>query len=111
MYDPAPTVGYRVAQPTSFTTWFDGVSLKRRIDHLDQAARLLRLACAHYGVDPSVMRDRFHDYNYSIGQWQMRRRRPLAALKAFARMDPGLTIQKAGQRLRRLAALGSISRR
>lgn len=109
-YHPAPTVAYRVAQPTSFTTWFDGVSLQRRIDHLNENARLLKLGCAHYGVDPSVMRDRFHDFYYSIGRWQMSRRRPLAALKAFARMDPGLTIQKAGARLRRLAAFRSASR-
>ena len=110
MYDPAAAVGYRVAQPTSFTAWFDGVSLKRRIDHLNEAERLLKLACAHYRVDPSVMRERFHDFHYSIAQWQLRRRRPLAALEAFARMDPGLTIEKAGKRLRRLATLGSVRR-
>ena len=111
IYDPVPAVGYRVAQPTSFTAWFDAISLKRRIEHQNEFARLLKLACAHYGVDPSVMRDRFHDFYYSIGQWQMRRGRPLAALKAFAKMDPALTIQKAGRRLRRLAAPGSVNRR
>ncbi|MFL6763747.1 MAG: glycosyltransferase family 2 protein [Sphingomicrobium sp.] len=111
VYDPAPTVCYRVAQPTSFTTWFDGVSLERRIDHLNRAVRLLKLACAHYGVDPSVMRDRFHDFYYSIGESEMRRHRPFAALQAFAKMDLGLTIEKAGKRLRRIAALGSAKRR
>lgn len=101
-YDPAATVCYRIGHSASFTTWFDGVTAQRRIDHLSEATRLLKLACAHYGVDGRVMRDRFHDFQYSIGHLQMKCRRPLAALQAFARMDLALSLRKGGTRLRRL---------
>ena len=98
-YDPAPTIAYRVAQPTSFSVRLDAANRSERIRFLEGAVKYMRKGSAHFQFPYRLVRHRVDDLLLSSVKLQVAGGRYLSALRAGLGIDPAFLAKGLWRRL------------
>lgn len=103
-YDPAATVCYRVAQPTSFTITLERSGRPGRMAWLRKLIEYYFVACDEFGLPRRIVADRVNYYRLQLGKDEWAEGRRMAAVRSFLKMDPGFVVKAGARRTGRVFA-------
>ena len=108
-YDPARTICYRVAHPSSFTVQLQQAAAAERIAYFEDAIEKLADTCGFYGLPRRDVLHRINDYRLSLAKLQLAEGMRMRAIRTLASVSPLFVAKGFARRLRKLVTPSGIA--